>query len=433
MRVRNRSARVGLAAGLVMGLVGVMPAPASADIEESVACLELENSGTEDTYRTDAVSQPLQALGVAAAQAEAVRLAGGRGLPGAGVNVAVIDSGVYTGSPLLDVLPGRNFANRSELLDYHGTAVAGLIAGKPRGDQPTGVAPGARIVDVRVYDDDDASQEEGAAPVEHDRLVAGVRWVADNARRLGISVATIALRIGRSDELEREIRRLRRADVVVVAASGNRPTEESDPLMPTFGSLLPGEDAAEEIFPAGYDDVLAVNATLTGSPEEAEGGDVRSHVLQNSATDLAAPTFGAVSLGLNGSTCLLDDVATSWAAAEVAGLAALLRSAYDDENADQIVARLTRTASGSAGDRHVLVGAGVVQPLEALTRPLSPTRRGELDPLPEQESTLPAARAPRPDADLLAGARADAVWFGLLGGGGLVLALLLRPLLARRD
>ena len=41
----------------------------------------------------------------------------------------------------------------SDLLDYHGTAVAGLIAGKPRGDLLTGVAPGAQIVDVRVYDD----------------------------------------------------------------------------------------------------------------------------------------------------------------------------------------------------------------------------------------------------------------------------------------
>lgn len=425
--------RLGAAVGLALPAALLLPAPATADIDQDVACIELENSGTEDAYQTDATSLPLETLGIAEAQARAVAMAGGTGLPGAGVDVAVIDSGVYSRSPLLEVTPGENFANKSELLDYHGTAVAGLIAGKPRGDQATGIAPGARIIDVRVYDDDDASQEEGAAPVEIDRLVAGVKWVADNAAARDIDVAVIALRIGHSPALAREIRRLHRADVVIVAASGNRPTEDSDPLLPKLGSLLPGEDAAEVIFPAGYDDhVVAVNATLSGSPDEAEGGDVRTYVLQNSATDLAAPTYNGVSLGMNGSTCLLQDVATSWAAAQVSGVAALLRAAYPRESADQIIARLTETASGSTEDRHVLVGAGVVQPLEALTRPMTPSRRGNLDRWPEQKSTIPAATAPRPEADLLADARGEAVWFGLLGGGAVVLALLLRPILARR-
>lgn len=427
MRVSPRlAALVGLALPVLL-----LPVPASAVIEDDIACLELENSGTEDTYRTAATSLPLEILGIAQAQATVAAEVRGGGLPGDGVNVAVIDSGVDAGSPLLDVRQGENFANKSELLDYHGTAVAGLIAGKPRGDLPTGVAPGATIIDVRVYDDDTA-QEEGAVPVEVDRLVDGVKWVADNAERLEIGVATIALRVGPSAELERQIGRLRDQDVVVVAASGNRPTEDTDPLLPTLGTLLPGEDAATQIYPAGYDDVVAVNATLAGSPEEAEGGDVRSFVLQNSATDLAAPTYGAVSLGMNGSTCLLPDVATSWAAAEVSGVVALLRAAYPRDNADQIIARLTQTASGSTEDRHVLVGAGVVQPVEALTRPLTPTERGEVVRFPEQASTIPAATAPRPEADLLADAREDAVWFGLLGGGAVVLALLLRPILARR-
>lgn len=427
--------RLGDALGLplVLGIglpLLLLPGPAHADIDDHIACIELENSGTEDRHRTDAVSLPLATLGVARAHEQMP----GPGLPGRGVKVAVIDSGVYASSPLLDVVRGPNFANRSELLNFHGTAVAGLIAGKPRGDQLTGVAPGATIVDVRVYDDDDASQEEGAAPVETDRVVQGVDWVTEHAEALGIGVATIALRVSPSPELEAALRRLHReADVVVVAASGNRPIEDTDPLMTTYGELRPGEDVAGAIYPAGYaDDVVAVNATIGGHPDEVAGGDPRAFVLQNSATDVAAPTYNAVSLGRNGSTCLLRDVATSWAAAEVSGVVALLRATYREESADQIVARLTESASGSTDDRNVLVGAGVVQPLEALTRPLTPTGSGGLDRLPVEESSIPAATAPQPEADLLAGARENAVWFGLLGGAAVVLALLLRPILARR-
>jgi membrane-anchored mycosin MYCP len=42
------------------------------------------------------------------------------------------------------------------------------------------------------------------------------------------------------------------------------------------------------------------------------------------------------------------------------------------------------------------------------------------------------ATAPVPSDDLLAGTRDDAVWWGLVGGGVLLLALILRPMLARR-
>ena len=421
---------MGASALLVPLLVPLLvQAPAHADIQQDVTCVELENSGTEATYRTDRSSVPLTTLGITAAYERMNR----PGLPGAGVKVAVIDSGIDAGPPLLDVQRGPSYANLDEVVNYHGTAVAGLIAGKPRGDQPTGIAPGATVVDVRVYDDDDTS-DEGAAPVEVDRLVRGIEWVTDHAEDEGIGVATIALRVGWSRALGRAIRELHReADVVVVAASGNRPTDEGDPLLSTYGELRPGEDAAKQIYPAGFlDDVVAASATIGGHPDEVDGGDARDFVLQSSAIDVAVPTYDAVSLGRNGSSCLLQDVATSWAAAEVSGVAALLRAQYPLDSADQVVARLVATASGSSEDRNPVVGAGVVQPVEALTRPLTPDDAGGLDRTPVEERALPPAAAPRPDADPLADARDDAVWFGLLGGAAVVLALLLRPVLARR-
>ena len=80
-----------------------------------------------------------------------------------------------------------------------------------------------------------------------------------------------------------------------------------------------GEDAVEDVFPAGYlDQVVAVNATADGYLVDGEPGEVRDWVLQSSATDVAAPTYRAVTLSANGSTCVLNQVATSWAAARSA-------------------------------------------------------------------------------------------------------------------
>lgn len=425
MRLR----RSALAALVVLPglLVAAQPHPAVA-VEDDAECAGIDDT-TDVVYETDVESTPMSVLGIQGAHD--LLLAEDGELPGTGVKVAVIDSGVYAGNPdLLDVVPGETFTSETTLFDYHGTAVAGLIAGKPRGDLLTGVAPGAQIVDVRVYDDSE-QPEAPAVNLEVDRVAAGLDWVARNAEDQGIQVATIALRVPESASLRKAVAAARRADVVVVAASGNRP-DETDPLFAEYGELQPGEDAAKEIFPAGYDNVVAVNASAGGHPDELNGYEVSSEVLQNSATDVAAPTYGGVSLGVNGSTCLLWDIATSWAAAEVSGVVALLRDRYPDDSAAQIVARLEQTASGSPEDENVLTGAGVVQPLEALTRPLTPDDEGDLDRDDPEESIIPPAAAPEPRADLLASARDDAVWWGLLGGGVVVLALLLRPILARR-
>lgn len=353
---------------------------------------------------------------------------------GAGQNVAVVDSGVAPYG--LRIAGSRNFARQSQIEDSHGTMVAGLIAGAPRADgKPVGVAPGAGIVDVRVYDvaaPQDPDQEDAVTSAG---VVRGLTWVADHAEDLDIGVANVSLWVTPSAALKAVLARLWREDVVVVAASGNRPGDESDPLWTEFGyggasERPPGEDAAAAIFPAGYPHVLAVSASADGA--EAVTTDAGEYVLQSSAIDVAAPTYGAVSITANGSTCVLDDIATSWAAAEVSGVVAMLRSAYPHEDAAQIVARLVHSADGREDRPTVLTGAGVVRPLEALTRPLDPDRRGEVAQTSAEPDRHLRARAPVPSDDLLAPTRDDAVWWGLLGGGAVLLALVLRPVLARR-
>jgi membrane-anchored mycosin MYCP len=287
------------------------------------------------------------------------------------------------------------------------------------------VAPDAEIVDVRVYDS--GTPGEGEVGPTSAALAQGLRWVAHHARSLRIGVANISLNVTGSRELRAAVAMAQRAGVVVVAASGNRPGE-GQLLADRFAEYHHGEDAARWVHPAGYDGVVAVSATADGAPGDE---DATGFVLQNSATDVAAPTVGGVSVAANGSTCVLDDVATSWAAAEVSGVVALLRAAFPDDTAAQTVARLESTADGSPEARTVLEGAGVVQPVEALTRPLHPSRSGRIaDDRVEDRPTR--ATAPEPEADVLADTRHAAVWWGLLGGGALLVALLLRPVLARR-
>jgi membrane-anchored mycosin MYCP len=420
-----------LAASGLAAAALVVPGPAYA--ADDTPCSEY--TADDRAQATDNPSLPLALLGVG----EAFELfdRARKGVPGAGIGVAVIDNGVSRATGLLDVQDGTA-ESQAPLVDYHGTAVAGLIAGRPReADKPVGIAPGATIFDVRVYDASEPT-ESGQKAVETAGVVRGLRWVADNARRTDppIKVANVSLDVERTRALDRAVRAAQRQDVVVVAASGNRAMSETSPDYEEFHEYQPPEDAYDAVYPAGYDDVLAVSATAAGLPG-ATGSEslARTYVLQNSAVDVAVPTYNAVTFAINGGSCMLNGdppVATSWAAAEVSGIVAMLRSWYRDETAEQIIARITTTADGTAGEPSLLTGAGVVQPLEALGRPLRVEPDGTVDAAAHEESRVPPAVAPPPVEDPMAEMRHEAVWWGLFCGGAVVLALVLRPVLARR-
>ena len=173
---------------------------------------------------------------------------------------------------------------------------------------------------------------------------------------------------------------------------------------------------------------MSVSSTVDGSGE----ADVSPYVVRNSRTTVAVPTDDSVSYGLDGRPCVLEPLATSWAAAEVSGVLALLWQRHPDDTAAQVLARLVHTATGTADLPTPWTGAGVVQPLEALTRPLDPSRSGEVERTVATARGTAPATAPRSRDDPLTSSREDAVWWGLVGGGVLVVALLLRPVLARR-
>jgi thermitase len=126
---------------------------------------------------------------------------------GAGIKVAVVDSGVFVGHPHLagKILPGRNtIAHNSDVTDEtgHGTFVAGIIGL---------VAPEAKIIPVKVLGADNSGSPSATAQ--------GIRWAADNgAHIINVSLGTYY----RSSELDEAVRYAREnKGALVIASVGN--------------------------------------------------------------------------------------------------------------------------------------------------------------------------------------------------------------------
>jgi membrane-anchored mycosin MYCP len=432
VRVRPRRAAASAAASLVVaGLAVLAPAPAYADGD---ACDSINAPDTRVDQRPDP-SGPVRDLQIEDLQEQ---LPGGRA-PGEGAVVAVLDSGIAGGfAQMAGSTPPR------EITDWHGTAMAGVIAGPQDGSRVIGFAPAAELVDVRVYDSLQADDEE--VGLSADGVAAGLQWLVDNHGSLGTDIAVVPLPVARTDAMDAAIDRLDQLDVIVVAASGDRPSQETDPLYDEYGGEVdegsdgppPGEDAAKDSWPAGYDNGNVV-AVATAAPDGASSADI---VLRNQAIDVAAPTLDLVGYGMNGAPCVVPHSGaqslapgSAWAAAEVAGVLALLETAYAGETAEQLLARLYATATGTASvtQNNVLTGHGIIQPLEALRRPLRPAKNGALPTSEVRDRDNVPVAVPESEPDLLASTRDNAIWWGLLGGGALLVAMVLRPVLTRRN
>ena len=413
--------RTTLAAGIVAtAIVPVWAAPASADHE--APCAESEVPGSErlaDTHEKD--NPAFDRMHVERAQEIAT---------GKGVKVAVIDSGIVRGPGAVVpygglAIPGVNPDTR---LSGHGTIVANLIAG------PHGVARDAQVFDVKVFDVEGADTTQGEVPLTSAGMVAAIDEVVAAHRSQRFDVVNISLAVTANDpELEAAVARLVAQDLVVVASSGN--VEEGDASTEDGFKGTPGNDA--DVYPADYPGVVAVSAT------PPDGGDPSQYVKPNLDTDVAAPTQGAISVNATGQVCVVPQVATSWAAAEVSGVLALLSERFPRETPRQLVARLEATtesggvplSSDEGSDSGAVVdpwtGSGVVQAHDALTRQLKPGRQGKVETT-VRETRADAQAPPAPQrVDLFSTPRAILLWSGLVAGSLLALAFMLRPLVRR--
>ena len=148
------------------------------------------------------------------------------GFDGAGVGVALIDSGVANWHDDLGSRTVVHFADFvTDLMsahdDYgHGTHVAGIIAGSgyDSGGARRGIAPGASLVVLKVLD--------GAGDGHISNVIAAIDYAVENRQRFGIRVINLSVAAGvyesyATDPLTLAAKRAVDAGIVVVTAAGN--------------------------------------------------------------------------------------------------------------------------------------------------------------------------------------------------------------------
>ncbi|MGW4161649.1 S8 family serine peptidase [Streptomyces sp. NPDC004788] len=264
--------------------------------------------------------------GIDRVQADVSSARAGDGSGAVDVGVAVIDTGIDTRHPDLNVVGGTNCVSTRPGASYrdnngHGTHVAGTIGARDNGSDVVGIAPGARLYSVKVLN--------SAGRGYLSNIVCGLDWVADNAARLGIKVANMSLGGAGTDdgdcgltngdpEHQAICRVVDQAGVTMVAAAGNSTND------------LAG------FVPAGYDEVLTVTAVadFDGRPGGGAAATCYSDV-DDTAADFSSFAVGAAdaahtiagpgacitSTRLGGGTTVLSG--TSMASPHVAGTAAL--------------------------------------------------------------------------------------------------------------
>ncbi len=324
------------------------------------------------------------------------------GATGAGVDVAVIDSGVTPVAGLDEpgkVINGPDLSVDAQVpglasLDGfgHGTHMASIVAGRDDAvtapaqfNNPSnfvGIAPDAGIVNVRV------GSADGAVDVS--QVIAGIDWVVQNAKTNGLNVKVLNLSFGTNsvqpytfDPLDYAAEVAWRHGIVVVASAGNDGSATT--------SL---EDPADDPF------VIAVGAENTdtggvvhgrgpgpgGGPGQGGGPGSAYTVASFSnsgnpdrTVDVLAP--GVHVLGLRDPGSYIDQTfpsaevgtrffrgsGTSQAAAVVSGAVALLAQHFPDATPDELKYILDATAQPLKGVSSLSQGHGVIQLAKAFT------------------------------------------------------------------
>ncbi|MEU8266017.1 S8 family serine peptidase [Sphaerisporangium sp. NPDC049002] len=250
---------------------------------------------------------------------------------GAGVKVAVLDSGVdprhhdLAGSVITgpDLTSGANPRGVAPLR-LHGTYMASLIAGHGHGpgraDGVIGVAPAARVLSVRVIlEDDEPGFHDFNSEARFENVVArGIRYAVDHG------AAVINMSISKDQPTRQERAAIRYAiskGVVLVAAAGNDGAGRKD---------------GPYSYPASLPGVISVAAADRGMHKASFSN-------RNSLVLLAAP--GVDIFGAGPGDQYWVGRGTSQATALVSGVAALIKAKYPRMSPALVAQALTTGAT----------------------------------------------------------------------------------------
>ncbi|WP_413252827.1 S8 family peptidase [Streptomyces brevispora] len=254
------------------------------------------------------------------------------GYTGKGVRIAVLDTGADATHPDLkgQILASKNFSGTPDLKDHfgHGTHVSSIAAGTgaKSGGRFKGVAPGAKLLEGKVLDDDGFGDDSG--------ILAGMEWaVAQGADVINLS-------LGGSDTpgidpLEAAVNKLSAESGVLFAiASGN----EGD-MAGTVGS--PG--SADAALTVGAVDGKNVLAEFSSRGPRVGDKAIKPDVTAPGVDITAAASPGSVidrEVGQNPPGYLTIS-GTSMATPHVAGAAALLKQQHPQWKYTELKGALT--------------------------------------------------------------------------------------------
>jgi serine protease AprX len=331
------------------------------------------------------------------------------GYDGAGIGVAVIDSGVINWHDDLADVNAPTTQRVDQFVDFvggqsqpyddygHGTHVAGIIAGNgadSNGDR-TGIAPRARLVVLKVLDAD------GQGRISD--VIAAIDYAVSHKTQFNIRILNMSIGSGvyesyDTDMLTQAAKRAVEAGLVVVAAAGNH--GRNDDGVEQHGAISA---------PGNAPWVITVGASShMGTADRADDTMAAFSSLGPTAydfaakPDLVAPGVGSYSLSSPGSTLYerwpearlsgaegapdtpyFSLSGTSQAAPVVAGTVALMLQANPSLTPNAVKAILQYTAEMYDGHSYLAQGAGFLN------------ARGAVD-LALAFNTAAAARAPSP-------------------------------------
>jgi serine protease AprX len=332
------------------------------------------------------------------------------GISGAGVDVALLDTGVVPVNGLTypgQVVNGPDLSFESQYpsaryLDTygHGTHMAGIIAGRDDSvkdpktadltTQYMGVAPGARIVSVKVAD------SQGAVDVS--QVLAGIDWVVQHRNDPGFNIRVLNLSFGTDgvqdymlDPLTYAVEVAWRKGIAVVVAAGNG----------GFGTTKLNDPAYDPL-------VIAVGAANSNGTTSVQDDTIPSFSSCGDGTrnpDVVAPGQSIVSLRNPGSYAdvnyptarvgstprFFKGSGTSQSAAVVSGAAALLIQQRPGITPDQVKKLLMQTATPVPLASARCQGAGMIDLKYAAPTP-TVAESTQTSPLASGLGTLQGAR-----------------------------------------
>ncbi len=232
---------------------------------------------------------------------------------GAGVTVAVLDSGVYLHSDLAaNVLPGYNtVSNNSETSDVngHGTYVAGVISALSDNNKGvTSIAWNSKILPVRI-----TNSSDGYAYFSD--IAEGITWAANN----GADIVNISYMANSSSTIKSAAQSFYNKGGLVVASAGNG------------GSDLNCSDNPY---------IIIVSAT-NNNDQKASWSDFGNCV------DVSAPGTGIYTTNKSGGYSKVNG--TSFSAPATAAVLALMKAHYPDLSNTELETLLESSADKTVG------------------------------------------------------------------------------------